>query len=690
MLRTQVDACHLYITSLRRFMSAKRRSIGLFLAEDRRDMAEIHAQKMDEDMARVESLAAVLEKEVRQTRKEKVDLENIVLQLKNDLAAAYSENIELQEKLEYTEQSLQEKIKSLNVSLHNFEEQLNNIGGDGRSITPIGNKSSSASQENQSRYPRATQLSTNRANFHHETKANLRQEKARLSKQIADLLDENKKYANDLRQEISKRHSLQLLGVIPQSRADSSMVMNESEDISSDLVIRAKRAEENYRLLRAKSNLMYEAYELLHKKFETQQDVIAKLTEDLSQREFELNALKEKLSQYHDKLLIENVMKLEIENKKQAEELMLHRVQVNKAIAADNDLRTALSLSVQYLQLLNPHASMEDSIRSWKDMLAKPSSIQSIADLSQAMPSTVEGKGSIKSKSGSRVYFDISEAGNAHADNKVDEVVPASQSLKLKDMNLDSNNTSTELTLSQSGKLFSRANMIFNLLAPVVEDRLLRNIYARYNIADSGNQSNVAVMGLTRFVRFAREFGFVSSTGTASVGKYLVAGEVDMVFFNASKIVVDAPSADNSKPNHTRPFCVRHHFVSYTGLLSVYPSNESMFLAHEASAEVASDTDSISQLHFNKFLISKGTDSNKFQPISSTTVVTQRQFMSAVEQLAIKLFAKDIEKKVGTVYECLPQSEKPAAARYALELAYLRKIIPMADRLGETFIYVYH
>lgn len=62
--------------------------------------------------------------------------------------------------------------------------------------------------------------------------------------------------------------------------------------------------------------------------------------------------------------------------------------------------------------------------------------------------------------------------------------------------------------------------------------------------------------------------------------------------------------------------------------------------------------------------------------------MTVHQFLAAVQELAVRLYAKVIEQKTGTVLECLPTQQRERAIRAAMDVFVLKKIVPTADQLG--------
>ena len=65
--------------------------------------------------------------------------------------------------------------------------------------------------------------------------------------------------------------------------------------------------------------------------------------------------------------------------------------------------------------------------------------------------------------------------------------------------------------------------------------------------------------------------------------------------------------------------------------------------------------------------------------------MTAKQFIAAVEELAVRLYAHVIEERTGTVLDCLPPKQRSAAVRAAVDVLMLQKIVPTAEKLGTMF-----
>jgi hypothetical protein len=171
-------------------------------------------------------------------------------------------------------------------------------------------------------------------------------------------------------------------------------------------------------------------------------------------------------------------------------------------------------------------------------------------------------------------------------------------------------------------------------LSPVVEERLLRTIYSKYV------SENSTTMSLSRFGRFAREFGITSSGPGAGDPPYLVTGEIDVIFMNSIK----SPTADStSNDTSTRPFSVKYAGNCLSDAPTVYSIVKYAKLTCHASNHLS-----------------------------------VAQFILAIELLAVKLYANLIERQTGASLECLPVRQRQIATRAATEVFLKKKILPKA------------
>jgi len=186
-------------------------------------------------------------------------------------------------------------------------------------------------------------------------------------------------------------------------------------------------------------------------------------------------------------------------------------------------------------------------------------------------------------------------------------------------------------------------------LSPVVEDRLLRNIYHKYTLETTG------LLNLSRFGRFTKEFkiaGNISVTGEREKSKsaMLVYGDVDVTFMTVLKRV---PSVESDMP------------MSMTAVEQ--PSSRQ---SHSAAFIPAGSI--------------RYTEKSTTPTAKALTAaqMTAKQFIAAVEELAVRLYAHVIEERTGTVLDCLPPKQRSAAVRAAVDVLMLQKIVPTAEKLG--------
>lgn len=636
--------------------------------------------------------------------------------------------------------------------------------------------------------------------------AELRREKALLSKRLLQLQEENKKSAFNLQQEINKRVSLQNLGILPYASSESEVIgsmihypvsSNNSvisgtgmmtaasiaeDNIHHELIQKVKLLDEKNKKLSATNRQMEISNKTLQMRVTSLQSHTITLTDQLQQRNDIIDSAGKDLSRYKD--MLENYGQMAKRTRNLKQSIVSYKGKCIRFEIYIRQLKDSMSYLIQYIQMWANHLkvswpvplesetddlydrgshpanmtrNMMDHIDLCNELLASDISLDGIhmrdegEERSVDMNDTEEyidtnqrssflspeniqtkdnqsairrlSKDSGRSSSNvpymspinrqaladmnmspsmkKRIILDPHEIssksnlplydGEESAPNKqttawdVDQPYTINSDLSYQDHStLDADDLQMESILDYHQDISSKK--MLDLLTPVVEDRLLRQIYGRYNISETGTQprDGMAVLTLTRYIRFVRDFEFISHHGNGVQGNYLVPGEVDMIFINATKSQVNSNHhMDNKKATDVRkkPFRVS----ASCGLLSVYPSNETLFLATEAAnGRVMNDGTIQTVYNVNKpNSLEQSQQSVKFPTISPGTVLSERQFTASIEQLSIKMYWKDIEKKYGAVYECLTPKQQNEAARYAFELSLQRKIIPIAERLGK-------
>jgi hypothetical protein len=171
------------------------------------------------------------------------------------------------------------------------------------------------------------------------------------------------------------------------------------------------------------------------------------------------------------------------------------------------------------------------------------------------------------------------------------------------------------------------------------------------------------VCASNRFGRFTKEFFIAGSTNGVTETRdnahlpMLVYGDVDVVFMTTLKRIApltesasDAPSGEEEGTKKSTP-----------------QKNPSVFVP-PGTVHHDSPTPSTA----NRATLG--------------AQMTANQFIAAVQELAVRLYSSIIEAKTGTVLSCLPAKQRDSAIRAALDVLVLKKIIPVADKLGELVV----
>jgi hypothetical protein len=174
-------------------------------------------------------------------------------------------------------------------------------------------------------------------------------------------------------------------------------------------------------------------------------------------------------------------------------------------------------------------------------------------------------------------------------------------------------------------------------ISPVVEERLLHDIYHRY-VGETPHVGTTTSMTLSKFGRFTKDFGISIIAKGAAQPPFLVNGEIDVIFLNATQTTPENRDLPERAP---RAFGVR----AGAGTQQQY----------KRSAVGAA---------------------------GAAPVLSAGQFVTAVKVLACQLYANVIEHETGTVLECLPPRQRETASRAVLDVLMKKKLVPVAERLG--------
>lgn len=197
-------------------------------------------------------------------------------------------------------------------------------------------------------------------------------------------------------------------------------------------------------------------------------------------------------------------------------------------------------------------------------------------------------------------------------------------------------------------------------LSPVVEDRLLRNIYQKYTTESSD------LLTLTRFGRFTKEFKIagqtrsverLSASGVKQSEDMLVYGDVDVVFMNT---VTSVPAKENDSPmNLSSPHEKYPHDLNSAHINKRKKSPQAF---NPGGGRLTAPTTPSAQI--------KGSH------------LTAHQFIAALQELAVRLYSRWIEQSTGTTFDCLPEKQRRKARRAAMDAMITKKLMPKASSLG--------
>jgi hypothetical protein len=362
---------------------------------------------------------------------------------------------------------------------------------------------------------------------------------------------------------------------------------------------------------------------LLMKQLANSQDEVKKLSNEIHELHG-IKALQRKNGDHNDSIIIED------EKIKKLEEKI-------KLLKSNLTSSTELNISLENSSLVmnNKFLSIQDELKITKEELNNYHKINSNFAFNSVDNSdnslNLNDMKIISPKQSSPLSNNI--LSNSNNDN-----------ILINNNHIDFNNSSSTTTKTAANNNImnqptKQVSNILSLITPIVEDRLLRTVYSRY-IADA-----TALMNLTRFCRFAKEFDII---GTGS-GDRLINGEIDIIFQNVMKI---RPLGDEPLVPLQKPFGVR------------------------AGAAVTASKYLEKDSHSKERLIKKKNG------LSAQQFITSGQFIIAIQHLANKLYSSLIEQQLGAVLEVLPPKQKKIAMRSALDIMLIKKIFPKTELFG--------
>jgi hypothetical protein len=186
----------------------------------------------------------------------------------------------------------------------------------------------------------------------------------------------------------------------------------------------------------------------------------------------------------------------------------------------------------------------------------------------------------------------------------------------------------------------------FNGLSLVVEDRLLRSIFAKYT------SDLKTLMRASRFLRFTKEYGICMQAQEGGAGLEVIygghenlklsSGDIDVIFAVALKKTAEGVSKSSTLQAQQGQGQGQGH----AALRKAWGASRSARTGGEAS------------------------------------MLSYPQFLEALYMCGERMYTAVIEKETGTVIDCLPSSQRAAASRSAFEVMVVKNLVPTAEQHG--------
>ena len=634
LLKAQVNGCIVRENKLRKQVSQIRRRLGdVAIAEARASRAEQHASTLASSLYKIELMVPEIHGKLDKSRQAVVerDMEigRLQLQLKEEenyirrLAKESDEMADaMLEKAEETRKIAAER-DALAEDLQELEEHL----GDKSPSLPT-----ATTPPNDINQAAAAAVADVSLSIPHELRE-LRRHKVALTQVLKSKDAEIKNLTLDLQLQLAlnQKSAKRITGkfttnsVSAESKIDSSSSSSSNQGPDKQLQLGRKitKLEEKIRFLTGSLKASEDTRRDLQIKYDEFQSVSHHAQAQLRDSERELQRTAAELRELKLNATVRNHDSILSENKALRDEIINFRGEVLRLQAQLDEVQSSAVQAVQSLQLLGPSTPISMTTTSPRVPAASASASATAApadyylDLSASMrartPSTAASPATVApSTSGSGRGGGFSIEGNVSAE--------------------------LQAVREESVRYIWEppADVASARISPVVEERLLHDIFNRY----TGEAGRPDKGGLTlgRFGRFTKEFGISVIAKGAAQPPFLVNGEIDVIFLNAAQ----ATPENRDLPGRTpRAFGVR----AGAGTVKQYSKT------------------------------SLGT-------AGSAPVISLGQFIMAVKVLACQLYANVIEHETGTVLECLPPRQKEVASRAVMDVLMKKKIMPTAEKLG--------
>lgn len=644
LLKAQVNGCIVTENKLRKQVSQIRRRVGdVAIAEARASRAEQHASALASSLYKIQLLVPQIHDFVQKARKAVVDrdmnitrLEHQLKEEENYIRRLAKESDEMAdamlEKAEETRKLAAER-DALAEDLQELEEHLDDRSHHASSSSPPPTAEAvlkSPDESNQAEQPGGTRGDP--------TLIEVRRQKVALTQVLKSKDSEIKNLKLDLQLALNNKKSSKEKAAnnsMSDMSAESELKVKSNSSSSSqghdrqELQLGRKMVhlEEKVRFLTGSLKASEDARRNLQTRYDELQSVAHTGSIHLKDSERELQRTAAELRELKINATVRNHDSILSENKTLRDEIIKFRGEVLRLQAQLDEVQSSAVQAVQSLQLLGP---------------SSPFSIASSTSSPRRVPTSASPSASASAPVD--YYLDLSSASaSASASGRTPSTAasPAATGRSSRGAYGIEGNVSAELQAVREESVRyiwePPADVASARISPVVEERLLHDIFNRY----TGEAGRPDKGGLTlgRFGRFTKEFGIsIISKGAAHSPPFLVNGEIDVIFLNASQATPDNRDLPDKAP---RAFGVR----AGAGTVKQYSK------------------------------IAVGT-------AGSAPVISLGQFIVAVKVLACQLYANVIEHETGTVLECLPPRQKEVASRAVMDVLMKKKIMPTAEKLG--------
>ena len=663
LLKAQVSGCLLRENKLKKQISQIRRRLGdVALAEGRAAHAEQHAASLATSLQAIELMVPQIQSQLDGCRQTILERDNEIKELQRQLQEEDTlihrlakESDEIADSMLDQQQEARrtrEERDALERELLQLEAELAAaVAGGGGSGT-----ASSPSSPLPGMPPSFSENIINSPSLPGDSTQEVRRANVALTQQLLKRDVEIKRLQLDLKTAMNARNAAAAITRGKLSNLPSQEALSTS---SSSLELQYKRKitqlEEKVKLLGGSLKASDEGRSTLQTKLDEALAGIHHTQSQLRSSVEEMKRAKQEIKELRLNANARNYDALMAENRSLRDETISYRGEVLRLQARIDEVQSSAVQAVQSLQLLGPRGGADwgsgglgqgqSSPTPVKRLsrATKSSSEQNSAQSVGTSPRSAAAAAATGQQASSMGNSSVRKSPTARSPPPPPAATPTFPTrVRLPDKQAIDLSSELQRTAGQESVQFvwePSLDVASAKISPVVEDRLLHNIYSRYVGESAPHMGTTTLMTLSKFGRFAKDFGIsIIAKGGAAQPPFLVNGEIDVIFLNATQIMPDDKDLPERAP---RAFGVR--------------------------AGAGDDR------QYKRSTVG---------PAGAAPVISAGQFVAAVKVLACQLYANVIEHETGTVLECLPPRQREAASRAVMDVLLKKKLVPTAEKLG--------